>query len=153
MSKHKNRRDLVIYCDGASRGNPGPAALGGVILEDGVQVKTFSRYLGDEVTNNQAEYLAVIESLKEALREGATHVLVRVDSQLVQRQLLGRYRVKNPVLQGLWSCIAELVGDFDEVDFEHVPREQNALADQLANEALDELAEDRARSVLSSSGG
>jgi ribonuclease HI len=129
----------VLYSDGASRGNPGRAAIGAALyrFEDGRAslVDQVSESIG-QATNNVAEYKALIEGLKLAERHGPDRLTVRADSQLLIRQLEGRYRVKNPALQALHR---EARGFLERIPhkLEHIPREQNVVADALANAALD----------------
>jgi len=128
---------VTINCDGAARGNPGPAGAGAVVVaEDGTVLAEVAEGLG-ETTNNVAEYTAVIRGLEEAQRLGAREVLLRSDSQLLINQLTGRYRVKALHLQPLHRQVRELLQSFDRVDLEHVPRERNAAADALANLGVD----------------
>lgn len=127
----------TVFADGASRGNPGPASIGAVVYDpEGREVHTVSRRLG-RATNNEAEYQAAIAGLEAALALGATAVDLRMDSELIVRQLQYRYRVRNPRLQPFFHRIIELRNRFDGFDVEHVPRERNKRADQLANLALD----------------
>jgi probable phosphoglycerate mutase len=131
------RETWVTYSDGASRGNPGPAAMGAVVIDPSGAVKhEISERLG-VATNNIAEYRALIAALEAALALGARHVEARMDSELLVRQAIGRYRVKNPGLVPLHNRVVGLRSRFDEVVFRHVPRAQNKRADALANEALD----------------
>jgi ribonuclease HI len=126
-----------VYADGASRGNPGPASIGAAVYDpDGREVHTVSRRLG-RATNNEAEYQAAIAGLEGALALGARHVELRLDSELVVRQLQYRYRVRNPRLQPFFHRIIELRNRFESFDVVHVPRTSNKRADQLANLALD----------------
>jgi len=128
---------VTINCDGAARGNPGPAGAGAVVVaEDGTVLAEVAEGLG-ETTNNVAEYTAVIRGLEEAQRLGASEVLLRSDSQLLINQLTGRYRVKAPHLQPLYRRVRDLIRSFDRVDLEHVPRERNVAADALANLGVD----------------
>jgi ribonuclease HI len=135
---------VIINCDGAARGNPGPAGAGAVVVdESGAVLAEVAEGLG-ETTNNVAEYTAVIRGLEEAKRLGAREVLLRSDSQLLINQLTGRYRVKAPHLQPLHKRVRDLMRAFTRVDLEHVPRERNAAADSLANLGVDRwLAEGR----------
>ena len=129
----------VVYSDGASRGNPGRAAIGAALyrLDDGRAslVDQVSELIG-QATNNVAEYRALIEGLKLAERHRPDRLTVRADSQLLIRQLEGRYRVKNPGLQALHFEARRLLEKIPH-KLEHIPREQNAVADALANAALD----------------
>lgn len=130
----------AVYADGASRGNPGPAAIGVVVCDPaGNKVHTASKALG-RATNNQAEYKAAIAGLEAALGLGARQVELRMDSELVTRQLSGRYRVRNPRLIPLHKRLLDLRTRFDKVSIRHVPRGENALADRLANQALDNVS-------------
>ena len=135
---------FVVYTDGGSRGNPGPAALGFAIYDkQGRLVKKHGEYLGT-TTNNEAEYRAAISALKKlkALigKEKAkkADVLVRADSELVVKQMTGRYKVEHPTTQQFFIQLWNLKLDFKSVSFEAVPREQNKVADAMVNEALDE---------------
>lgn len=128
---------MIVACDGASRGNPGPAGIGVQITDDdGTVVAEIARGLG-VATNNQAEYTAVIEGLRRALELGATRVTLRSDSRLLVEQLSGRFRVKNPTLQRLHKAVRDVAARFEGVEYEHVPRERNTEADRLANEGVD----------------
>jgi ribonuclease H / adenosylcobalamin/alpha-ribazole phosphatase len=128
---------LIVACDGASRGNPGPAGIGVEITNEGGEVLAeIARGIG-ETTNNVAEYTAVIEGLARAADLGAGSVTLRSDSQLLISQLTGRYRVKAPHLQPLHRRARSIAAGFDRVSFEHVPREENVEADRLANEGVD----------------
>ena len=127
----------TVFADGASRGNPGPASIGAVVYDpEGREVHTVSRRLG-RATNNEAEYQAAIAGLEAALALGARAVDLRMDSELIVRQLQYRYRVRNARLQPFFHRIIELRNRFDVFDVAHVPRERNKRADQLANLALD----------------
>ena len=128
---------FVVRTDGAARGNPGPSAAG-VVIEGpgGAVVLRLGLPLG-RGTNNEAEYRALILGLEEARRLGARSVSVRTDSELLARQLEGRYRVKAPNLRPLFARVSGLVSAFAGHEVRHVPREENALADEMANMALD----------------
>lgn len=127
----------IVYADGASRGNPGPAAIGAVVLDPkGQEVYRISRRIGI-ATNNQAEYQAAIAALEAALALNAQEVELRMDSELVVRQLSGRYRVRNPLLHRLFGRVVALRRRFRRLELRHVPREANCRADALANAALD----------------
>lgn len=130
---------LRIYSDGASRGNPGPAAIAVKLVgEDGVVVKRFSKFLGKR-TNNEAEYEALIAALKLAsdFTEGRVHCFL--DSELIVKQLNGEYRVRSLRLEGLWLKVRELQQRFDTVTFSHVSRTDKNIeeVDKLANRILD----------------
>ena len=132
-------RAVVAYADGASRGNPGPASFGAVVYdENGAELHRTSRAIG-RATNNQAEYQGAIAALEAALGLGAREVELRLDSELVVRQLSGRYKVRNPGLVPLHKRILALRERFDRVTLVHVPRAQNRVADKLANQALDQV--------------
>ncbi len=131
---------FLLYTDGAARGNPGPAAIGAVLyrgspISDNV-VAELSRAIG-HATNNVAEYQAVVEGLEVAADYRPLRLTLRSDSQLLVRQLLGAYRVRSPGLRPLHKRARQLLDGFSEVRIEHVPREKNRRADQLANRALD----------------
>jgi ribonuclease HI len=136
---------LVIHCDGAARGNPGPAGSGAYLTTpDGEVVDELAKGLG-ETTNNVAEYTAAIIGLERAKELGAREVLLRSDSQLLINQLNGVYRVKTPHLQPLHRQVRELARSFDHVTFEHVRREANVDADRLANLGVDRWLAERRR--------
>ena len=137
MSGSSGGGAYVAYADGASRGNPGPSAIGIVIYDgEGREVHRESHRVGHG-TNNEAEYRAAIAALEAALGLGATRIELRMDSELVIRQLIGRYRIRNPRLAPLFNRILALRGRFESLTFENVPRTANRLADRLANQALD----------------
>ena len=127
---------MTISADGASRGNPGPAAIGATIKdEQGKLVARVSRPIG-VATNNQAEYRAVIAALIEAIRLGAKKADINLDSQLVVRQVRGQYRVRNAALKLLLQEVRQLTGYLEAFTITHVTRSQNKEADRLANLAL-----------------
>ncbi len=129
---------LTIHTDGASRGNPGAAAFAYVINRSGQAPIESSGCLGT-MTNNQAEYTALVRALEHALRLGPDHrVLVKSDSELMVKQMRGEYKVKNEDLRDLYQQARQLANRFSgSVTFQHVRREQNKRTDQLCNEALD----------------
>ena len=132
-----------IYCDGASRGNPGPAGAGAALYDPQGKVKAQrSWYLG-EATNNVAEYQALILGLKLAQKFGATRIQVFADSQLLVHQLNGHYRVKAAHLMPLWREAKQRLQNFAAWAISHVPREQNLQADALANQAIDQKPQAR----------
>jgi ribonuclease HI len=129
---------LVLYTDGGARGNPGPAGIGVVIENDaGKELKLTGEYIG-EGTNNQAEYKALLKGLIQAAEMGADEITCYLDSELVVKQLSGLYRIKEAGLQALAAEILKLTSKFRSIQYKHVPRERNARADKLVNQALDE---------------
>jgi ribonuclease HI len=128
---------IFINTDGASRGNPGPAAIGVTLKNDKEElVAIISEKIG-LTTNNQAEYRALIAGLKKALSLGAKDVVVRADSELMVKQMLGQYRVKNEGLKPLFEEARKLAGGLTNCKFAAIPRERNKEADKLCNQALD----------------
>ncbi len=137
---------LTLQFDGGSRGNPGPAGVGVVILaQDGTPLVTLGRFIGN-ATNNVAEYSALILALQEAKKLGAKKIVIRGDSELVIKQMRGEYRVKHPDMKVLCGQAQILLRDFEAAKIEHNLREKNVLADKLAN-----LAMDRKRDVTDAS--
>lgn len=129
---------LVIHTDGAARGNPGPAGAGAILRDvEGRVLGEIAKPLG-RATNNVAEWTAVLLALEEAQRLGATHVDMRMDSELVARQISGVYRVKHPDLKPIHTAVMELLRGFDGYTVGHVPRALNKDADRLSNDAIDE---------------
>lgn len=132
--------NLIIYTDGGSRGNPGPAASGAVLKRmDGgeeVELERVGKYLGT-TTNNQAEYTAIIIGLQRAKELGAETVEVVMDSELATKQLNGEYKVKDPGLAERFLEIHHLRPAFRSISFRHVRREFNKEADAVVNEVLD----------------
>jgi ribonuclease HI len=127
----------VVYADGASRGNPGPSAIGVAIFDDKNRERhSISEAIG-RATNNEAEYRAALAGLEAALALGARHVELRMDSELVVRQLDSRYKVRNPGLKQLFARMKDLRWRFDSFRAVAIHREDNAPADKLANQALD----------------
>ncbi len=128
---------LVAYADGGSRGNPGKAACAAIIFDtEGAELLRRARLLG-KTTNNVAEYEAVLLALALCRELGARHVSLRLDSELVVRQVEGTYKVKHRELQRLHTIVHELIDTFDSVDIAHVPREENKNTDAVVNAALD----------------
>jgi len=129
---------LTLHSDGGSRGNPGPAGAGAVLYdEQGQEVAALSRYLG-RTTNNEAEYQALLMGLKRAQELGARRLTVKMDSELIVRQLEGKYRVKAPGLKPMYDQAKRLLQGFASVTILHVRREFNKRADELANQAMDQ---------------
>jgi ribonuclease HI len=132
---------LVVEADGGSRGNPGPAGYGAVVIDPRTDEVLAERAEGLGVTtNNVAEYRALIAGLRAAQALGAIDVEVRMDSKLVVEQMSGRWKVKHPAMQPLAREAAELVREIGQVAFRWVPRERNRRADALANRAMDAQA-------------
>ena len=129
---------LIIYTDGAARGNPGPAGAGVVIKDAGMKnIKELCDYLG-ETTNNQAEYRALILALNSAVELSADELDIFADSELMVSQLKGLYKVKNEGLKPLFNEARDLFRKFKSCRISHVPREKNKEADKLANRAIDD---------------
>ena len=127
---------LIINTDGLSKGNPGTAAIGATIKDErGKMLATISQRIGS-TTNNVAEYTALIVALQKALKLKGTQVEIRSDSELMIKQLNGRYKIKSPGLRPLYLEAAKLLGQFETVSLKHIPRELNAAADKLANDAV-----------------
>lgn len=138
MEKNK----ILIHTDGGARGNPGPAAIGVVIEGGSVGKKEYGEYLG-KATNNEAEYKAVIFALKKlkhligASESKSSNVEVVLDSELIERQLNGGYKIKEKNLQNYFIEVWNLKSDFGSVGFRHVRREENTDADRVVNQVLD----------------
>jgi probable phosphoglycerate mutase len=131
----------VVEADGGSRGNPGPAGYGAVVLDPDTEQVLAERSEGIGVaTNNVAEYRGLIAGLRAAIELGATAVEVRMDSKLVVEQMCGRWQVKHPAMKPLAREAAGLVRELGSVSFGWIPRERNKRADRLANLAMDAQA-------------
>ena len=132
--------EATLFADGGSRGNPGPAASGAVLVDaNGDLLEEVGKYLG-VATNNVAEWTALVLGLEAAAKRGIRRLAVRLDSELVVRQLRGEYRVKHADLQPLHRRALALLRKFEHVDVRHVPRKQNAAADAVVNQVLDAQA-------------
>ena len=130
----------TLFADGAARGNPGPAGAGAVLFDEtGGVLAELTRSLG-HATNNVAEYSALILGLEEARRRGIDEIDVRMDSLLVVRQMQGMWKIKHPGLRPLALRAGALLAEFPRRSIEHVPREENAHADELSNRAIDEAS-------------
>lgn len=130
-------KEIIIYTDGASRGNPGPASVGIVFTDlKGNIIETISEYLGEQ-TNNFAEYSAVVKALSFAQAQGVNKIELRSDSELMIRQMTGLYKVKSESIRPLFEQCQTLAKFFRTIKFNHVRREFNKEADRLANLALD----------------
>jgi len=140
-------KKIIIYADGGSRGNPGQAAAGVLFCNEKKQsFKEYSEYLGDNLTNNEAEYQAVIFALQKfkavfgkKLAE-SSEVEIKSDSELLVKQLNAKYKILEPKIQSLFLAIWNLKLDFKKVKFSLIKRENNVAADKLVNEALDSVA-------------
>jgi ribonuclease HI len=134
----KGRKTVFsLYTDGASRGNPGPAGAGVLLLDEkGRPILELNRFLG-KATNNEAEYQALIAGLEAAEKLGLSRLQIFLDSELVVKQLQGEYRVRNPRLQPLFDEVASRLQRFSRYAIMYVPRDRNQAADRLANEAVD----------------
>lgn len=126
---------LEIYIDGACKGNPGPGGVGVVIYRGGLRIRAVSMYIG-AVTNNTAEYQALICALEEARRLTADTLHIHSDSQLLCRQINREYKVRNEAIGTLFIRALNLISDFKQVSLINIPRENNQEADRLANQAL-----------------
>lgn len=132
---------VIVEADGGSRGNPGPAGYGAVVLAPGSEEVLAERSAGIGVTtNNVAEYQGLIAGLRAAKDLAATDVEVRMDSKLVVEQMSGRWKIKHPAMKPLAQEAASLVREFDSVSFTWIPRLSNTRADALANQAMDAQA-------------
>lgn len=135
--EEQTHEEIKVFTDGGARGNPGPAALGVVVTTTDEQLLTaFGRYIG-EATNNQAEYRAVIAALEHIKQYNPRRVAFHIDSELVVKQLNGQYKVKNADLRPLYEQ-AKRLAEAQEVEFVHVYREANKLADEQVNIAIDQ---------------
>ena len=131
-------QEVSIHTDGASRGNPGPAAMGVYVANrEGEEVEELALYIG-QTTNNYAEYFAVFVALELALKKGVLSLHLFTDSQLLERQLKGKYRIKAEGLKAIYKICQQLVGNLNSFHLHHIKREFNKKADALANRALDE---------------
>ena len=123
-----------VWIDGASSGNPGPSGAGVVIKRDGELIGSWSKHLG-KTTNNVAEYQGLILALEKALEMELSSIIVHTDSELMHRQMTGRYKVKTPHIVDLFQKVQLLKARFDFFKIVHIPREQNKEADKLARAA------------------
>ncbi|MFH0821090.1 MAG: ribonuclease HI family protein [Candidatus Peregrinibacteria bacterium] len=129
---------IELFVDGGARGNPGPAGGGFVIFRNGKLVAKGKEFFG-HLTNNQAEYLALRAALREAYRLiGDSPLTCHMDSELVVRQMTGEYKVRNAELKPLFAETRRIADQFKSFKIDHIPREDNYLADHLANQAMDE---------------
>ena len=138
MSLLRRSSSLIhqIFCDGASRSNPGDASIGVSISLDGKEIHTISRKIGI-ATNNEAEYQALIDALNYCIENSIKEIEVFLDSNLVVEQVNKNFKVKAGNLKVLNSQVENMINEFEYIEFKHVYREENKRADQLANMALD----------------
>ncbi len=132
--------EILVFCDGGSRGNPGPSAIGAVVLDPSTDPPRLLAEVSERIgvtTNNVAEYRALIAGLEAAVPFRARRMRVRADSKLVIEQVKGAWKVKQPHLRPLLEHACKLLAGYAEIDLQHVPRAQNAVADALVNAALD----------------
>jgi len=133
---------LVVYTDGGARDNPGPAAIGVVITQEGQTLKKYADFIG-QATNNQAEYQAVIFALQKVKllfgkkKAKTMEIEICLDSELIVKQLNHQYKINEKDLQPLFLKIWNLILDFGQINFKYIPRQQNKQADRLVNQALD----------------
>jgi len=127
---------ITLFVDGAARGNPGPAGIGVVILgQNNTKLKEYYKYIGN-TTNNIAEYNALVYGLQEALSIGAKELLIKLDSELVAKQIKGEYKVKNKNIKPLFDQAIHMLNKFEKIEVKHVDRKENKVADKLANKAI-----------------
>lgn len=130
-------KKIIIYSDGGARGNPGPAGIGAVLYDDkNNTIAEISEYIG-KTTNNQAEYKAMLAGIKKAKELGAENLTCYLDSELVVKQMKREYKVKNKDLAPLFVRAYNLSMGFKTIEFIHIKREKNKIADGLANLAMD----------------
>ena len=132
-------KEIQIYIDGASKGNPGPSGIGVVICQDGRVIKNIASFIGN-TTNNIAEYTALIYGLQEGLILKAEGIKINTDSELLYRQVRRIYKIRNHNILGLYNQVTHLMSAFKEVSINHIPREENRGADKLANQAVRQSA-------------
>ena len=138
MNDRPKRGEVCLFTDGASRGNPGLAGAGVLITDsDGEPILEKAVFLG-EATNNVAEYRALIIGLEELVKLAPRRVAIRMDSELIVRQINGTYRVRNPGLRPYYERARQLLARLERFTLNHVPRGENRHADHLANQAIDE---------------
>jgi len=144
---------LYLCCDGAARGNPGPAGIGGQAMDSSGRVMVEVHEFLGEATNNVAEYHALIRILEAAADLGFDRVKIMTDSELVAGQITGGFRVKSKALRPLLEKIQQLLAGFSRVEVEHIPREKNIACDALANRAIDEGLAGLKKPILKPEGG
>ena len=131
-----------MYFDGCSKGNPGSSGAGAVIYKNGEEIWSNSYFVGENATNNVAEYFGLIRGLKRAIKMNIHHLLVKGDSQLIIKQMTGQYQVKSESMVELYNIAKELETRFENISYEHVYRKYNKRADQLSNDGLLKKSQD-----------
>ncbi len=146
---------IIVYTDGGARGNPGPAGIGVVICnEKGMVMKKYGEFLGDNMTNNEAEYNAVIFALKKLKlllgkeKTKQAEVEIKADSELMVKQMNGIYKLSEKRIQEFFIIIWNLKTEFKSVLFKHIPREQNKEADAMVNQALDDELKQNSKALF-----
>lgn len=137
QNNNLDKQEYTLYFDGASRGNPGQSGLGFLVCKDDDDIYKCSKYIGNNYTNNYAEYMGVYEGLKWSFENKINNLIIKGDSQLVIKQLKGEYKVKSPNLQELYDKCSKLLKLFDNYELYHIDRKLNSEADKLANLSLD----------------
>ena len=128
--------NYILHFDGCSKGNPGKAGIGVVIYNHKTEIKAYHQFIGDNKTNNESEYFALLLGLQKAIELNIKHIHVKGDSLLVISQLNGKYKVNSPKLISLYEQAMILKMQFTEIEFSHVYRDDNRRADELSNIAL-----------------
>lgn len=139
-----DKEEYTLYFDGASRGNPGRSGLGFLVYKDNNEIYKCSKYIGDNYTNNYAEYMGIYEGLKWCFENKKNNLTIKGDSQLVIKQLKGEYKVNSPNLQELYDKCSKLLKLFDSYELYHIDRKLNSEADKLANLSLDNFNQETA---------
>jgi ribonuclease HI len=137
-----DKEEYTLYFDGASRGNPGRSGLGYLVYQDETKIHEFSKYIGDNYTNNYAEYMAIYEGLKWCFDNKISNLIIKGDSQLVIKQLKGEYKINSQNLQELYDKCSKLLKLFDSYELYHIDRKLNSEADKLANLSLDNFKQE-----------
>jgi ribonuclease HI len=125
-----------MYFDGCSKGNPGLSGAGAVIYKNGEEIWSNSYFVSDSTTNNVSEYFGLIRGLKRAIKMNIRHLIVKGDSQLIIKQMIGQYQVKSESMIELYKIAKKIEEEFENVSYEHVYRKYNKRADQLSNEGI-----------------
>jgi ribonuclease HI len=131
-----NGKSFTIFTDGASRSNPGPAAIAAVFYQNGARIGEYGKFIGT-ATNNEAEYQAIILALQKAKSLKAKRIEFFLDSELAVKHLNHEYKIKDEKIIPLFIKVWNLTLDFDKITFTHIPREKNKEADKLVNKVLD----------------